>query len=154
MNSVELYSQAVYLVLVEIQGAKGIPASEMLWYNSISSLPILVLLTWVGGEGASVRRLFAAAAAKHGAGGTLTAVVLCSTGGIVLNFSMFLATVVGSVSVARSNGAWGGGMGRWPSWGNILASGGTWGNIMGGRGSWGQRCLAGGLGAGVGGVDA
>ena len=126
MNSVELYSQAVYLVLVEIQGAKGIPASEMLWYNSISSLPILVLLTWVGGEGASVPRLFAAAAAKHGAGGTLTAVVLCSTGGIVLNFSMFLATVVGSVSVASELRCLGGGHGAMAVLGKHY---GVWGYV-------------------------
>ena len=118
--------QAVYLVLVEIQGAKGIPASEMLWYNSISSLPILVLLTWGGGEGASVPRLFAAAAAKHGAGATLTAVALCSTGGIVLNFSMFLATVVGSVGVAL--GLWC--LGVWGAMGAMVPGG--WLGSLGG----------------------
>ena len=32
------------------QGAKGIPASEMLWYNSISSLPMLVVFSCVTGE--------------------------------------------------------------------------------------------------------
>ena len=79
-------------MLVEIQGAKGIPATEMLWFNSISSLPVLIALTWAFGESAVMGRVYSEAVAKHGVSATLTAIGLCSTGGIILNFSIFLAT--------------------------------------------------------------
>ncbi|GAX76988.1 hypothetical protein CEUSTIGMA_g4435.t1 [Chlamydomonas eustigma] len=88
--------QAAYLVLVETQGAKGIPATEMLWYNSVTSLPMLVAAAWATGEWRVMHGTFVVGAAKHGFGSMMTCIVLCSTGGILLNFSMFLATVVGT----------------------------------------------------------
>ncbi|GAX76987.1 hypothetical protein CEUSTIGMA_g4434.t1 [Chlamydomonas eustigma] len=89
-------TQAAYFVLVEIQGAKGISATEMLWYNSISCLPMLMVSTWYSGEWILMESTFYRALTKHGLTDTLLAIALCSTGGIILNFSQFLATVVGS----------------------------------------------------------
>ena len=76
------------MVLVELQGAKGIPASEMLWFNSISSLPILILFTWVTGEGAAMGNVYTAAVAKQGVAVTMTAITLCSTGAMMLTSTL------------------------------------------------------------------
>ena len=78
-------------MLVELQGAKGIPATEMLWFNSVSSLPLLLALTWAF-ESKMLWPMCSAAVAKQGVAATLTAITLTSAGGIVLNFSIFLAT--------------------------------------------------------------
>jgi hypothetical protein len=72
--------QAAYLVLVETQGAKGIPATEMLWYNSVTSLPMLMAAAWATGEWGVMHHMFVVGASKFGFGSMITCIILCSTG--------------------------------------------------------------------------
>ncbi|KAG2450812.1 hypothetical protein HYH02_004647 [Chlamydomonas schloesseri] len=85
--------QAAYLLLVEFQGEEGVSTSEMLYYNAITSLPFLLLVTAATGEAAALPAAYAAAVATHGPVALWATLVSCSLFGCLLNFALFLCTV-------------------------------------------------------------
>lgn len=94
MALVSVFFQTMYLVLVEKSGAEdGLSSIEIMFYNSVLSLPVLLLLIIITGEfPASLSLLFA----KSGSFSFMSILVLSLVMGIVLNFTMFLCTIVNS----------------------------------------------------------
>ncbi|GFZ08207.1 UDP-N-acetylglucosamine (UAA) transporter family [Actinidia rufa] len=89
-----VFFQTMYLVLVEKSGAEdGLSSIEIMFYNSFLSLPFLIVLIIATGEFPnSLSILFA-----KGTLLSLSVILLLSlVMGIVLNYTMFLCTVVNS----------------------------------------------------------
>lgn len=86
--------QTMYLVLVERSGAEdGLSSVEIMFYNSFLSLPFLLLLIIATGEfPSSLSLLFA----KCTSFSFLVILLLSLVLGIVLNYTMFLCTIVNS----------------------------------------------------------
>nr|AFK44717.1 unknown [Lotus japonicus] len=84
----------MYLVLVEKSGAEnGLSSVEIMFYNSFLSLPFLMFLIVATGEFPnSLSILFA----KSYSVSFLAILILSLVMGIVLNYTMFLCTVVNS----------------------------------------------------------
>lgn len=89
-----VFFQTMYLVLVEISGAEdGLSSIEIMFYNSFLSLPFLLLLIIVTGEFPnSLSLLFAKSTSFSFSVILLFSLVM----GIVLNYTMFLCTIVNS----------------------------------------------------------
>lgn len=94
MAFTSVFFQTMYLVLVEKSGAEdGLSSVEIMFYNSFLSLPFLVFLIIATGEFPdSVSLLFA----KSSSLSFLVIVLLSLVMGIVLNYTMFLCTIVNS----------------------------------------------------------
>lgn len=97
--------QATYLLLVERSGGeKGMTSLELLLYNSILSLPVLVLLIFATGEVyESVPAIFTTAA-SHGSYFLFNLVISLFIG-VLLNYSLFLCTLVNSALTTTVIGA-------------------------------------------------
>lgn len=94
MALTSVFFQTMYLVLVEKSGAEdGLSSVEIMFYNSFLSFPVLVFLIIVTGEFPnSLSLLFA----KSHSFSFLVILILSLVMGIVLNFTMFLCTIVNS----------------------------------------------------------
>ncbi|KAL8101782.1 UDP-galactose/UDP-glucose transporter 7 [Apium graveolens] len=94
MALTSVFFQTMYLVLVEISGAEdGLSSIEIMFYNSLLSLPFLILIIITTGEFPnSLALLFA----KSSTFSFLVILVLSLVMGIVLNYTMFLCTIVNS----------------------------------------------------------
>lgn len=94
MALTSVFFQTMYLVLVEKSGAEdGLSSVEIMFYNSFLSLPFLLLLIISTGEFPnSLSLLFA----KINSLSFLVILLLSLVMGIVLNFTMFLCTIVNS----------------------------------------------------------
>ncbi|CAF1711854.1 hypothetical protein Bca4012_007852 [Brassica carinata] len=89
-----VFFQTMYLVLVEKSGAEdGLSSIEIMFYNSFLSLPFLSFLIIVTGEFPNSLSLLLA---KCSYLPFLVMLVLSLVMGIVLNFTMFLCTIVNS----------------------------------------------------------
>uniref|UniRef100_A0A1J3K4L3 Putative UDP-sugar transporter n=1 Tax=Noccaea caerulescens TaxID=107243 RepID=A0A1J3K4L3_NOCCA len=89
-----VFFQTMYLVLVEKSGAEdGLSSIEIMFYNSFLSLPFLSFLIIVTGEFPNSVSLLLA---KCSYLPFLVILVLSLVMGIVLNFTMFLCTIVNS----------------------------------------------------------
>ncbi|GAB2215816.1 hypothetical protein Droror1_Dr00020219 [Drosera rotundifolia] len=94
MALTSVFFQTMYLVLVEKSGAEdGLSSVEIMFYNSFLSIPFLVLLILVTGEFPNSLSLLLA---KSTSFSFLMIFVVSMVMGIVLNFTMFLCTVVNS----------------------------------------------------------
>ena len=84
--------QATYLILVEHTGSeKGIGSAELLLYNSVLSLPFLLIVATATGELGQIGEAYRAAIAASASFPLL--LVLCSVMGCLLNYSIFLCTM-------------------------------------------------------------
>lgn len=94
MALTSVFFQTMYLVLVEKSGAEdGLSSIEIMFYNSFLSLPFLLFLIIATGEFPnSLSILFAKSNSLY----FLVILVLSLVMGIVLNFTMFLCTIVNS----------------------------------------------------------
>ncbi|KAK9273350.1 hypothetical protein L1049_018159 [Liquidambar formosana] len=94
MALTSVFFQTMYLVLVEKSGAEdGLSSVEIMFYNSFLSLPFLLFLIIATGEFPnSLSLLFA----KSNSLSFLVILILSLVMGIVLNFTMFLCTIVNS----------------------------------------------------------
>ncbi|KAG5031047.1 hypothetical protein AAZX31_06G074800 [Glycine max] len=94
MAFVSVFFQTMYLVLVEKSGAEdGLSSLEIMFYNSFLSLPFLMFLIVATGEFPnSLSVLFA----KSYSFSFLVILILSLVMGIILNFTMFLCTIVNS----------------------------------------------------------
>ncbi|XP_023002432.1 UDP-galactose/UDP-glucose transporter 7 [Cucurbita maxima] len=94
MAFTSVFFQTMYLVLVEKSGAEdGLTSIEIMFYNSFLSLPFLLFLIIATGEFPdSLSLLFA----KSNSFSFLVIFLLSLVIGIVLNFTMFLCTIVNS----------------------------------------------------------
>lgn len=94
MALTSVFFQTMYLVLVERSGAEdGLSSVEIMFYNSFLSLPFLLFLIIATGEfPSSLSLLFA----KSTSISFLVIVILSLLMGIVLNYTMFLCTIVNS----------------------------------------------------------
>ncbi|XP_038886646.1 UDP-galactose/UDP-glucose transporter 7 [Benincasa hispida] len=94
MAFTSVFFQTMYLVLVEKSGAEdGLSSIEIMFYNSFLSLPFLLFLILATGEFPnSLSLLFA----KSNSFSFLVLFLLSLVMGIVLNFTMFLCTIVNS----------------------------------------------------------
>ncbi|KAB1204449.1 hypothetical protein CJ030_MR8G028155 [Morella rubra] len=94
MALISVFFQTMYLVLVEKSGAEdGLSSVEIMFYNSILSLPFLLFLIIATGEFPnSLSLLFAKSNSLY----FLVILILSLVMGIVLNFTMFLCTIVNS----------------------------------------------------------
>lgn len=94
MALTSVFFQTMYLVLVEKSGAEdGLSSIEIMFYNSFLSLPFLLSLIIITGEFPnSVSVLFA----KSSSLSFLIILLLSLVMGILLNFTMFLCTIVNS----------------------------------------------------------
>ncbi|ESR63446.1 UDP-galactose/UDP-glucose transporter 7 [Citrus sinensis] len=94
MALTSVFFQTMYLVLVEKSGAEdGLSSVEIMFYNSFLSLPFLVFLIIVTGEfPGSLSLLFS----KSNSFSFLVILILSLVMGIILNFTMFLCTIVNS----------------------------------------------------------
>ncbi|XP_010447521.1 PREDICTED: putative UDP-sugar transporter DDB_G0278631 [Camelina sativa] len=89
-----VFFQTMYLVLVEKSGAEdGLSSIEIMFYNSFLSLPFLSFLIIVTGEFPNSLSLLLA---KCSYLPFLVILILSLVMGIVLNFTMFLCTIVNS----------------------------------------------------------
>ncbi|KAL9255591.1 UDP-galactose/UDP-glucose transporter 7-like protein [Drosera capensis] len=94
MALTSVFFQTMYLVLVEKSGAEdGLSSVEIMFYNSFLSIPFLVLLILVTGEFPNSLSLLLA---KSTSFSFLMIFLVSVVMGIVLNFTMFLCTVVNS----------------------------------------------------------
>lgn len=89
-----VFFQTMYLVLVEKSGAEdGLSSIEIMFYNSFLSLPFLLFVIIATGEFPnSLALLFAKSNSLY----FLAILILSLVMGIVLNFTMFLCTIVNS----------------------------------------------------------
>ncbi|KDP33466.1 hypothetical protein JCGZ_07037 [Jatropha curcas] len=89
-----VFFQTMYLVLVEKSGAEdGLSSVEIMFYNSFLSLPFLMFLIIATGEFPySLSLLFA----KSNSLSFLVILIFSLVMGIVLNYTMFLCTIVNS----------------------------------------------------------
>ncbi|BBG95377.1 UDP-N-acetylglucosamine transporter family [Prunus dulcis] len=86
--------QTMYLVLVEKSGAEdGLSSVEIMYYNSFLSLPVLMFLIVATGEFPNSLLLLIA---KSNSFYFLVILILSFVMGIVLNYTMFLCTIVNS----------------------------------------------------------
>ncbi|TKY74625.1 solute carrier family 35 [Spatholobus suberectus] len=94
MAFISVFFQTMYLLLVEKSGAEdGLSSVEIMFYNSFLSLPFLMFLIIATGEFPnSLSVLFA----KSYSFSFLVILILSLVMGIVLNFTMFLCTIVNS----------------------------------------------------------
>ncbi|KAF5743384.1 putative UDP-sugar transporter [Tripterygium wilfordii] len=94
MALTSVFFQTMYLVLVEKSGVEdGLSSVEIMFYNSFLSLPVLIFLIIATGEFPnSVSLLFA----KSNSLSFLFILIISLVMGIVLNFTMFLCTIVNS----------------------------------------------------------
>ncbi|XP_057511153.1 UDP-galactose/UDP-glucose transporter 7 [Actinidia eriantha] len=94
MALTSVFFQTMYLVLVEKSGAEdGLSSIEIMFYNSFLSLPFLIFLIIATGEFPnSLLLLFA----KGTSLSFLMILLLSLVMGIVLNYTMFLCTIVNS----------------------------------------------------------
>lgn len=94
MALTSVFFQTMYLVLVEKSGAEdGLSSIEIMFYNSFLSLPFLLFLIIITGEFPnSLSILFA----KSSSISFFVVLLLSLVMGIVLNFTMFLCTIVNS----------------------------------------------------------
>ncbi|KAG8381970.1 hypothetical protein BUALT_Bualt05G0027900 [Buddleja alternifolia] len=94
MAFTSVFFQTMYLVLVEKSGAEdGLSSVEIMYYNSFLSLPFLLFLIVATGEfPASMSMLFAKSISQS----FLMVLLLSLVMGIVLNYTMFLCTIVNS----------------------------------------------------------
>ncbi|CAH9146503.1 unnamed protein product [Cuscuta epithymum] len=94
MGFISVFFQTMYLVLVERSGAEdGLSSIEIMFYNSILSLPFLLFLIIATGEFPnSLSILFA----KTTSVSFFVILLLSLVMGIVLNYTMFLCTIVNS----------------------------------------------------------
>ncbi|PWA94131.1 sugar phosphate transporter domain-containing protein [Artemisia annua] len=94
MALVSVFFQTMYLVLVERSGAEdGLSSIEIMFYNSLLSLPFLTFMIIVTGEfPTSLSLLYAKSASIY----FFVMLVLSLVMGIVLNYTMFLCTIVNS----------------------------------------------------------
>ncbi len=90
--------QAAYLLLVERSGAeRGVGTTELLLYNALLSLPFLLLVILVTGEAGQLAEAVAAgAAALRSTSALILLLATCSLMGLLLNYSMFLCTILNS----------------------------------------------------------
>lgn len=85
-------TQAAYLVLVEYTGSeKGVGSTELLLYNSVLSLPFLLVIVALTGELSTVRGAYLSATSENALFPLL--LILCSCMGCLLNYSIFLCTM-------------------------------------------------------------
>ncbi|KAF2302815.1 hypothetical protein GH714_008551 [Hevea brasiliensis] len=94
MAFTSVFFQTMYLILVERSGAEdGLSSVEIMFYNSFLSLPFLMFLIIATGEFPySLSFLFA----KSNSLSFLVILILSLVMGIVLNYTMFLCTIVNS----------------------------------------------------------
>ncbi|XP_031276438.1 UDP-galactose/UDP-glucose transporter 7 isoform X2 [Pistacia vera] len=91
---ISVFFQTMYLVLVEKSGAEdGLSSVEIMFYNSFLSLPFLLFLILITGEFPNSLSLLIA---KSYSFTFLVILTLSLVMGIVLNFTMFLCTIVNS----------------------------------------------------------
>ncbi|CAG9461052.1 unnamed protein product [Pedinophyceae sp. YPF-701] len=84
--------QASYLLVVEKSGVeRGATTSELLYFNAILSLPILLVLMVLTGEAWTVWGQYAEAHARHV--GLPWLLIGCSFMGMALNYSLFLCAM-------------------------------------------------------------
>jgi solute carrier family 35 protein len=76
-----------------VQGADGIGTSELLYYNAITSLPVLATMVTLSGDATRLPAVFAASAAMHGTGLVVGCIVLSSVAGCLLNYALFLCVI-------------------------------------------------------------
>ncbi|KGN62858.1 UDP-galactose/UDP-glucose transporter 7 [Cucumis sativus] len=94
MAFTSVFFQTMYLVLVEKSGAEdGLSSVEIMFYNSFLSLPFLSFLILSTGEFPNSLSLLIA---KSNSFSFLVLFLLSLVMGIVLNFTMFLCTIVNS----------------------------------------------------------
>ncbi|XP_010525916.1 PREDICTED: putative UDP-sugar transporter DDB_G0278631 [Tarenaya hassleriana] len=94
MALTSVFFQTMYLVLVEKSGANdGLSSVEIMFYNSFLSLPFLFFLIVVTGEFPSSMSILLA---KCSYLSFLLILIISLVMGIVLNFTMFLCTIVNS----------------------------------------------------------
>nr|CAD1827870.1 unnamed protein product [Ananas comosus var. bracteatus] len=94
MALTSVFFQTMYLILVEKSGAEdGLSSAELMFYNSLLSLPFLMFLIIATGEFPhSLSVLFD----KANSLSFSVILILSLVMGIVLNFTMFLCTIVNS----------------------------------------------------------
>ncbi|QDZ24235.1 sugar phosphate transporter [Chloropicon primus] len=86
------FFQAAYLLVVEHTGAeKGVGSAELLLYNSVLSLPFLLLLVVLTGEVYHIGEAYRDATIQGSLFPLL--LLLCSCMGCLLNYSIFLCTI-------------------------------------------------------------
>ncbi|GAB2276294.1 UDP-galactose/UDP-glucose transporter 7 [Dionaea muscipula] len=94
MALTSVFFQTMYLVLVEKSGAEdGLSSLEIMFYNSFLSVPFLIILILLTGEFPNSLSLLLV---KSTSFSFLTIFIISMVMGIVLNFTMFLCTVVNS----------------------------------------------------------
>ncbi|XP_027085317.1 UDP-galactose/UDP-glucose transporter 7 isoform X3 [Coffea eugenioides] len=94
MALTSVFFQTMYLVLVERSGAEdGLSSIEIMFYNSFLSLPFLLFLIIATGEFPNSLSLLLA---KSTSLSFLVILLLSLVMGIVLNYTMFLCTIVNS----------------------------------------------------------
>jgi solute carrier family 35 protein len=80
-----------------MQGDKGASStSELLWYNALTALPLLSVITAAHGDVFQVSALAAKGLAARGSLYFFTMVIGAATLGCLLNYSMFLCTMYNS----------------------------------------------------------
>ncbi|CAL9054069.1 unnamed protein product [Musa banksii] len=94
MALTSVFFQTMYLVLVEKSGAEeGLSSVEIMFYNSLLSLPFLLFLIIATGE---FPHSVAVLSGKAYSFAFLVILVISLIMGIVLNYTMFLCTIVNS----------------------------------------------------------
>lgn len=89
--------QSCYLILVENSGTKkNTGTMELLYYNSLLSLPLIALIIVVSGEATRAAPLFWEGAGHHGTLPLAGLICFCSIAGLLLNFSLFWCTQLNS----------------------------------------------------------
>jgi len=84
--------QAAYLLLVEFKGHDEATSSELLYYNSITALPLLLGIAVAAGEVHALPLAYAVGIQTHGASWLWTAILSCSFMGCLLNYALFWCT--------------------------------------------------------------
>jgi solute carrier family 35 protein len=76
------------------QGDAGATStSELLWFNALTALPLLLALTVANGDFGRVSAAYAKGVAAHSSAYVMTMVIGAATLGCLLNYSMFLSTL-------------------------------------------------------------
>eukprot|EP00878_Enallax_costatus_P013594 GHUV01014213.1.p1 GENE.GHUV01014213.1~~GHUV01014213.1.p1 ORF type:complete len:425 (+),score=77.79 GHUV01014213.1:58-1332(+) len=84
-------TQSIYLLLVEFQAdVAGSSTNELLWYNAITSLPLLTAITAVNGDFHKIQSALATGITSHSAFYVYFMIAATATMGCLLNYSMFL----------------------------------------------------------------
>ncbi|EHA8589518.1 putative UDP-galactose/UDP-glucose transporter 7 [Cocos nucifera] len=94
MALTSVFFQTMYLILVEKSGAEdGLSSVELMFYNGLLSLPFLLFLIIATGE---IPHSFSVVYDKASSLTFLIVLILSLVMGIVLNYTMFLCTIVNS----------------------------------------------------------